>query len=40
MDFIFDIVEKIDSKKLYEMMNSTEENIFEILDYMRSLLRS
>lgn len=37
MDFIFDVVEKIDEKKLFEMMET--EDSFAILDYLRSFLQ-
>ena len=37
MDFIFDIVEKIDEKKIFELMET--EDAFTILDYLRSFLQ-
>lgn len=38
MDFIFDIAEKIDENKLFEMMNNKD--AFDILDYVRSFLKA
>jgi xylose isomerase len=37
MDYIYDIVDKIDEAKLFEMMNNTDP--FDKLDYVRSLLK-
>ena len=37
MDYIYDIVEKIDEAKLFEMMNSNDP--FDKMDYVRSLLK-
>jgi len=38
MDFVFDIADRIDAKKLFEMMNTSD--AFDILDYVRSLIKS
>ena len=37
MDYIYDIVDKIDEAKLFEMMNNTDP--FDKMDYVRSLLK-